>query len=176
MARDRLVVADPSDVNLILEVSFSLLNLIFSSHFQLWHLRLSCLARLRLFNQTSAECTNLFSVLTSIEPPESRAYVFDRVLPFELEVMHTRLKYWAGDHMGYLDALAALLKKCRSKCRVSARAPGVTDESVVPMWKERGARVALIIATQMVEMKVCNSSSRLSLLESIFLIGIISRN
>lgn len=71
--------------------------------------------------------------------------------------------------MGYLDALAALLKKCRSRCRVSAKAPGVKDESAVPMWKERGARVALIMASQMVEMKVCNSSSRLSVSESIFL-------
>lgn len=107
------------------------------------------MARLRLFNQTSAECTNLFTVLDAIDPPETRAYVFDRILPFELEVMQTRLKYWAGDHMGYLDALSALLKKCRTKCRQSG-----DDATLVPMWKERGARVCLILASQMVEMKV----------------------
>jgi len=88
-------------------------------------------------------------VLTAIEPPEAREYVFERLLPFELEVMQTRLKYWAGDHMGYLDALNALLKKCRVKCRLAGG-----DQAQVPMWKERGARVCLIIASQMVEMKV----------------------
>ncbi|KAF9477577.1 hypothetical protein BDN70DRAFT_880959, partial [Pholiota conissans] len=141
MARDRLVTSDPSDLTLVLG---------------LWHLRLSCLARLRLFNQTSAETTNLFTVLSGIEPAETRAYVFERLLPFELEVMQTRLKYWAGDHMGYLDALNALLKKCRTKCR---QAGG--DATLVPMWKERGARVALIIASQMVEMKEITAAAKL---------------
>ena len=59
--------------------------------------------------------------------------------------------------MGYLDALAALLKKCRLKCRAASKAVKegtLSDETVVPMWKERGARVALILASQMVEMKV----------------------
>ncbi|KAF8906282.1 hypothetical protein CPB84DRAFT_1813897 [Gymnopilus junonius] len=141
MARDRLVTSDPSDLSLILG---------------LWHLRLSCLARLRLFNQTSAECTNLFTVLNAIDPPEAREYVFERILPFELEVMQTRLKYWAGDHMGYLDALSALLKKCRTKCRQSGN-----DQTLVPMWKERGARVCLIIASQMVEMKEISAAVKL---------------
>ncbi|KIM44714.1 hypothetical protein M413DRAFT_360463 [Hebeloma cylindrosporum] len=141
MARDRLVNSDPSDLTLILG---------------LWHLRLSCLARLRLFNQTSAECTNLFTALNAIDPPEAREYVFERILPFELEVMQTRLKYWAGDHMGYLDALSALLKKCRIKCRQSG-----SDPTLVPMWKERGAKVCLIIASQMIEMKEITAAAKL---------------
>ncbi|KAJ3533399.1 hypothetical protein NMY22_g7347 [Coprinellus aureogranulatus] len=136
MARDRIVGSDPADVNLILN---------------LWHLRLSCLARLRLFNQTAAECTNLFTVLNNVQPPEARAYLFERLLPFELEVMQTRLKYWAGDHMGYLDSLAALLRKCKVSARNAASGRDMTTSA---MWKERGARVALIIASQMVEMKV----------------------
>ena len=117
---------------------------------QLWYLRLASLARLRLYNQTSVECTNLFVVLNGIEPPEAREYVFNRILPFELEVMQTRLKYWSGDHMGYLDALNALLNKCRTKARSAASG----DVTTIPMWKERGARICLIIASQMVEMKV----------------------
>lgn len=80
--------------------------------------------------------------------------------------MHTRLKYWAADHMGYVDALAALLARCRGKCREASRvtreakeARGGRDEvkeedTLVPMWKERGARVTLILASQLVEMKV----------------------
>lgn len=154
MARDRIVTSDPSDLTLILGVR--LFSTFFSqpgnNHIrfeQLWHIRLSCLARLRLFNQTSAECTNLFTVLNAIEPLESRAYVMERILPFELEVMQTRLKYWAGDHMGYLDALNGLLTKCRIKSRQSN-----SDPNVMPMWKERGARLCLIIASEMVEIKV----------------------
>ncbi|KJA28064.1 hypothetical protein HYPSUDRAFT_62454 [Hypholoma sublateritium FD-334 SS-4] len=141
MARDRLVTSDPSDLTLVLG---------------LWHLRLSCLARMRLFNQTSAETTNLFNALNAIEPPETRTYVFERLLPFELEVMQARLKYWVGDHMAYLDALSALLKKCRMQCRQAG-----SDATLVPMWKERGARVALILATQMVEMQEMTAAARL---------------
>ncbi|KAJ7116057.1 hypothetical protein C8R44DRAFT_675622 [Mycena epipterygia] len=133
MARDRIVTSDPEDLTLILG---------------LWYLRLSSLARLRLFNQTTAECTNLFALLTAIEPATTRAWLFDRILPFELEVMHARLKYWTGDHMGYLDALFALLRKCKNRSR---RAKGET--AAVAMWKERGARVCLIIASQLMEMK-----------------------
>ncbi|KAF8967618.1 hypothetical protein BDZ97DRAFT_1755730 [Flammula alnicola] len=144
MARDRLVTSDPSDLTLILGLIVLIATLIVTALAP----PIIVPGRLRLFNQTSAECTNLFNVLNAIDPPETREYVFERMLPFELEVMQTRLKYWAGDHMGYLDALNALLKKCRTKCRQSG-----DDATLVPMWKERGARVCLIMASQMVEMK-----------------------
>jgi hypothetical protein len=152
MARDRITSTNPEDLPLILSVSLVSSNacshISYSSTIQLWYLRLACLSRLRLFNQTSAECTNLFSVLSSIEPPSTRTYVFDRLVPFELEVMHARLKYWAGDHMSYLDALSALLRKCRTKARLAK-----SDNSIVAMWKERGSRICLIIASQLMEMK-----------------------
>lgn len=134
MARDRIVTSDPEDLTLILG---------------LWYLRLSSLARLRLFNQTTAECTNLFSLLNAIEPTSTRTWLFERILPFELEVMYARLKYWAGDHMAYIDALYALLRKCKVRSR---RARG--ESTAVAMWKERGARICLIIASQFMEMKV----------------------
>jgi len=116
---------------------------------QLWYLRLSSLARLRLYNQTSAEITSLFAVLHGVAPLSAREWLFDRLLPFELEVMYARVKYWAGDHMGYLDALNALLKKCRGKGRAAKG-----DETNRAMWRERGARVCLIMASQLIEMKV----------------------
>ncbi|KAG8221016.1 hypothetical protein J3R82DRAFT_2525 [Butyriboletus roseoflavus] len=53
MARDRIVASDPEDLGRILD---------------LWSLRLSSLARLRLTNQASAECTNLFAVLNAVPP------------------------------------------------------------------------------------------------------------
>ena len=117
-------------------------------------------------------------MLNAIEPPEHRAWLFDNVLPFELEVIHARLKYWAGDHMGYLDALYALLHKCKIKARQAgreaaalaatrasagvglssaAKATASTDGSSVVtavMWKERGVRISLIIASQLIEMNV----------------------
>lgn len=58
--------------------------------------------------------------------------------------------------MGHLDALSALLKKCRTKCRQSG-----FDPTLVPMWKERGARVCLIIASQMIEMKEITAAAKL---------------
>jgi len=51
--------------------------------------------------------------------------------------------------MGYLDTLSVLLARCRAKARSAG-----SDEVAVPMWKERGSRVALILASQLVEMKV----------------------
>lgn len=148
MARDRLVTCNPEDLIRVLD---------------LWSLRLSSLARLRLYNQTSAECTNLFAVLNATEPPSARAYLFDRVLPFELEVMHARLKYWAGDPMGYLDILYALLKKCKLQAKGS-KAEG--DDSSLSMWLERAARMCLIIASQMIEMKDFTAATKL--LEPLF--------
>ncbi|KAJ7334216.1 hypothetical protein DFH08DRAFT_707355 [Mycena albidolilacea] len=141
MARDRIVTSDPEDLTLILG---------------LWYLRLSSLARLRLFNQTTAECTNLFSLLNAIEPTSTRTWLFERILPFELEVMYARLKYWAGDHMAYIDALYALLRKCKVRSR---RARG--ESTAVAMWKERGARICLIIASQFMEMKDFTAAAKL---------------
>ncbi|KAH9911879.1 hypothetical protein B0H21DRAFT_828887 [Amylocystis lapponica] len=141
MARDRIVEADPEDLKVILE---------------LWHMRLASLARLRLFNQTSAECTNLFTVLNAIEPPAARQWLFERVLPFDLEVLHARLKYWAGDHMGYLDALAALLRRCKAKTRQPK-----LDAVGAALWRERGTRLCLILASQLVEMKDFTAAARL---------------
>ncbi|KAI9064801.1 hypothetical protein FKP32DRAFT_1685335 [Trametes sanguinea] len=145
-ARDRIVEADPEDVPYILSPRRT----------QLWYLRLSSLARMRLFNQTSAECTNLFTVLNAVEPRETREYLFDRILPFELEVLYARLKYWAGDHVGYLDALTALLRRCKSKARAAR-----TDQTAGGMWTERGARVCLIIASQLVEMRDYTAAAKL---------------
>ncbi|KAI0325893.1 hypothetical protein GY45DRAFT_1260037 [Cubamyces sp. BRFM 1775] len=140
-ARDRIVEADPEDVPYILS---------------LWYLRLSSLARMRLFNQTTAECTNLFAVLHAVAPREARTYLFDRVLPFELEVLYTRLKYWAGDHVGYLDALSALLRRCKAKARGTRG-----DQAAKAMWTERGARVVLIIASQLSEMRDYTAAAKL---------------
>ncbi|OAX34869.1 hypothetical protein K503DRAFT_697904 [Rhizopogon vinicolor AM-OR11-026] len=148
MARDRLVACNPEDLTRVLD---------------LWSLRLSSLARLRLYNQTSAECTNLFAVLNATEPPSARAYLFDRILPFELEVMHARLKYWAGDPMGYLDVLYALLKNCKLKAKASK---AESDDPNLSMWLERAARMCLIIASQMMEMKDFAAATKL--LEPLF--------
>ncbi|KIO34155.1 hypothetical protein M407DRAFT_240765 [Tulasnella calospora MUT 4182] len=133
MARDRLVDAPADDLPLI---------------FDLWYLRLSSLVRLRLHNQASAECTNLFNVLFAIQPVMIQHYVLDTILPFELEVMFARTKYWSGDPYGYLDELYVLIAK--SKKRSRAAQPGSADEE---MWKERAVRVGLIMASQLLEMK-----------------------
>lgn len=132
MARDRIVQADPEDLPLVLN---------------LWSLRLSSLARLRLFNQVSAEVANLFGALASIAPPAARTHVLQHVLPFELDVIHARVKYWAGDAHGYTDALGALLTRSRRRARAARL------DADHQMWVERGARVALIAASQFIETK-----------------------
>ncbi|KLO17946.1 hypothetical protein SCHPADRAFT_900131 [Schizopora paradoxa] len=145
MARDRIVQADPSDIEVILS---------------LWYVRLSSLARLRLFNQVSAECDNLFVALSSIEPPAAQSYVFNNVLPFELEVLQARCTYWAGDPLGYLDDVSILHRRCKLKARAAS------EKSDVEMWKERGARMCLIMASQLAEMKDFTAAA--SLLEPLY--------
>ncbi|KIP01161.1 hypothetical protein PHLGIDRAFT_123601 [Phlebiopsis gigantea 11061_1 CR5-6] len=180
MARDRIVKCNPGDVSLILE---------------LWSLRLSSLARLRLFNQTAAELNNLYAVLTSgsipaAAPPSPgarrnvgpREYLWQTLVPFELEVLHAKTRYWAGEHMAYVDELTALVTRCKRKAREAGRgraarknkgseekseralarearrrererARASEREREREMWKERGSRVCLILASQLVEMK-----------------------
>ncbi|KAG9000753.1 hypothetical protein FRB95_009504 [Tulasnella sp. JGI-2019a] len=132
MSRDRIVNSNPDDIVLI---------------FEFWHLRLTSLTRLRLFNQAAAECNNLFAILRNIQPDLVRTYIFDSLLPFELEVMYARTRYWAGDPYGYLDELYALLRTCKKRSKTATIA---TD---VEMWKERAVRVGLIMASQLLEMK-----------------------
>jgi len=139
MARDRIVYANNHDWNLILG---------------LWHIRLTCLARLRLFNQTIAECSNLYVVLNDVEPESAREFVFNQILPFELEVLHARIRYWEGNSFGYLDSLSLILRKCKLKCKSA-------DETTLPTWKERAARICLIIASQLLEMKSHAAASKL---------------
>ncbi|KIY49499.1 hypothetical protein FISHEDRAFT_41576 [Fistulina hepatica ATCC 64428] len=140
MARDRLVSSDPEDLALVLG---------------LWYLRLSSLARLRLTNQVVTECNNLYSVLNNAEPA-ARTWIFERILPFELEVMFTRVKYWQGDNTGYLDALTVLLNRCKAKSRAAKN-----DSATVTMWKERGARILIIMASQLVEMREVIAAAQL---------------
>ncbi|KAI6096966.1 hypothetical protein EDD16DRAFT_1847638 [Pisolithus croceorrhizus] len=127
MARDLIVASDPEDLSRILD---------------LWSLRLSALARLRLTNQASAECTNLFA-------PQARSLATRlsalSAYPFELSVLRARVHYWAGDARGYVDALAGLLTGCKAKARA--------EKANLSMWLERSARVCLMIASQLVEMK-----------------------
>ena len=88
-----------------------------------------------------------------------RAYILTRgVLPFELEVLRARCAYWAGDPLGYLDDVAALLRRCRVRAREEGKneEEGENERSVGrrAVWKERAARMALVAASQLVEMKV----------------------
>jgi hypothetical protein len=150
LARDRLVTStDPEDLALVLS---------------LWHLRLSSLARLRLYAQASQECTNLFNVLQGIpaDKVREREWVFERLLPFELEVLWARVRYWAGEHQLYLEELGRLVEMCRKRARGVVRPPEPgkkpkdreTLERENAMWKERGVRVGLMMASQLIEMKV----------------------
>lgn len=186
MARDRIVATDPEDTALILSVRkliphpvwFSSPQSISLYVSQLWYLRLSSLARLRLFNQTSAELSNLYTILTAPSLPRAHSdFLFEKLVPFELEVLRARVKYWSGDQMAYLDDLVRLVKRCKKGSRKACSGSGGSgvgvgagksekgnvkkegkkggrDEVAIDMWKERGTRLCLILASQLIEMKV----------------------
>ena len=110
------------------------------------------------------ECENLFAALSSLDPPPLKAYVRDRLLPFELEVFRARCAYWAGDAVGYLDEVVALMRLCQTRARSCFIRPEEgkkvkkekeeEKERERSMWVERGARMSLIVASQLVEMMV----------------------
>jgi len=102
---------------------------------------------MRLYNQASAECSNLFALLETVDAPELRHQVFDHLLPFELEVFRTRLFLWANDPLSYLDGLHALLAQCKRNVR------DALESALVDTWAERCARITLIIASQLIDMK-----------------------
>jgi hypothetical protein len=116
--------------------------------FELWVLRLTCLARMRLYNQVSSECGGLFSVLEATGPPSAKQRLLSSMVPFELEALRCRMRYWASDAYGYLDELSLLLVKCKQQWREASQ------PEIKSVWKERGARTSLMIASQLIEMKV----------------------
>lgn len=118
---------------------------------------------------TTGSSLSSYPSLSSVNLPQSQhrgaltqveyEYLRDNLIPFELEVLHAKSKYWEGDHMGYLDELRALLGRCKRMARraCTGGVKGKTlarDDQAVEMWKERGARICLIMASQLVEMKV----------------------
>ena len=99
--------------------------------------------------------------------------------------------------MGYLDAMYAIIKRCKIMARIALEegererekqmererrgsvTTGIGGRSVrgnkgdggialSAMWKERGSRAALIIASQFIEMKVCAPPSPLTILLTVW--------
>ncbi|EIW79402.1 hypothetical protein CONPUDRAFT_91647 [Coniophora puteana RWD-64-598 SS2] len=187
MARDRLVTSPPDDSQRI---------------FDLWYLRLSSLARMRLFNHAAAECSSLLGALppASVLPPNA--------LPFELRVLAARIlgrgledapsasaspapgdpqsvpgglkdnaagtSEGGGGPWGQVDALCALLKMCQRRAapprlrKANASASEAEDVEALQvaererdMWRERGARVCMILASVLVDMKEYTTATRM---------------
>lgn len=129
---------------------------------QLWALRLAALARLRLYNHASAETSALFSALSTIQPPSAQTHILTTLLPIELELARARVRYWNNDAVGYVDALVEVLRNCKLKTLKYVEKLGVSTNVEemgrlrlsVDEWKGNMARVGLVLANQLVEIKV----------------------
>jgi hypothetical protein len=72
------------------------------------------------------------------------------------------VRYWNNDPLGYVDALVDVLRSCRRKtleCVAKLGASIDVEEMArlrvsVDEWKGNMARVGLVLASQLVEMKV----------------------
>ena len=104
---------------------------------------------MRLYNQATVECSNLWAALESHDD-DTRTYIFDALIPFELLVFRARTSYFVKDAYDYLDQLVALRKKCVVKARLASN----VDEEAKEAWIERGSRVGLLMASQLLEMQV----------------------
>jgi len=119
----------------------------------LWYLRLTSLSRMRLYNQAAVECANLWAALESQSSDNSalREYIFGALVPFELLVFRAWTTHHAKDAYEYLDQLAALRKTCVNRALGAAKAKLPTGDA--ELWKERGSRIGLLIASQLLEMQ-----------------------
>jgi hypothetical protein len=72
------------------------------------------------------------------------------------------MRYWNNDAVGYVDALIEVLRNCRRKTSKYIERLGVSNDVEemgrlrvsVDEWKGNIARVGLVLASQLVEMKV----------------------
>lgn len=167
--RDRILVSNPLDISTILNVRTLFIEQFYipaivsdNILFQLWALRLAALARLRLYNHASAETSALFSALSTVQPPPAQKHILTTLLPLELELARARMRYWNNDAVGYVDALVEVLRNCRRKTSKYLEKLGASNDVEemgrlrvsVDEWKGNIARVGLVLASQLVEMKV----------------------
>ncbi|KAF8323540.1 uncharacterized protein EI90DRAFT_3282129 [Cantharellus anzutake] len=115
--------------------------------FNLWCLRLSSLARMRLFNQAAAECTNLWAMLDSFHITDHSHDPINATVPFELWLLRARAKLWMNDAYGYLDELASLIRICKRR----AKNPTVFGDPI--LWKDHACRIHLLIAGQLLDLE-----------------------
>jgi len=113
---------------------------------------------MRLYNQAAVECANLWAALESQSSDNSalREYIFGTLVPFELLVFRAWTTHHAKDAYEYLDQLAALRMTCVNRALGAARAKLPTGDA--ELWKERGSRIGLLIASQLLEMQVTLTS------------------
>jgi len=72
------------------------------------------------------------------------------------------MRYWNNDPVGYVDALVEVLRNCRRKTLKYVEELGMSTNVEemgrlrvsVDEWKGNMARVGLVLASQLVEMKV----------------------
>ena len=115
---------------------------------------------MRLYNQATVECSNLWAALESQasaaenEDPASdmRMYIFDTLVPFDLLVFRARTSYFVKDAYDYLDQLVALRDTCLLRHKRASKIG--TDVQQADIWKERCSRIGLLIASQLLEMQV----------------------
>ena len=117
---------------------------------------------MRLYNHASAETSALFSALSTVQPPSAQTHILTSLLPIELELARVRMRYWNDDPLGYVDALVEVLRSCRRKTSKFVERLGMSTDVEemgrlrvsVDEWKGNMARVGLVLASQLVEMKV----------------------
>jgi hypothetical protein len=95
---------------------------------QLWALRLAALACLRLHNHASAETSELFSALSTVQPPPAQTHILTTLLSIELELARARVRHWNYDPTGYVDALVEVLRSCRRKALEYVEQWGVSTD------------------------------------------------
>lgn len=122
---------------------------------------------MRLYNQATVECSNLWAALESqtADDADMREFIFDTFVPFELLVFRARTSYFVKDAYDYLDQLVALRKTCLFRARSASKTGGDPTEGDV--WKERYSRIGLLIASQLLEMQARQSTGIICFLTEI---------
>jgi len=73
------------------------------------------------------------------------------LMPIDLELCRARLRYWAEDHIGYVDSLMEIFKRCKRNAKFTLNRDG---KVAADQWLDKAARVSMVLASQLTEMKV----------------------
>ncbi|TPX71411.1 hypothetical protein SpCBS45565_g01058 [Spizellomyces sp. 'palustris'] len=144
LARQRLIATHPTQVKEIM---------------RLWFVRLTALARLKLFEFASSELHKVGA--TDLDPPNLRYEKYLDVFPnangsmlsFEIRLFWARIPSFKGHHQESINRMYKLLYICRRMVQQCKSGSGKSEDEPESVWRNREGQIQLQIANLLLDLK-----------------------